>query len=247
MNLVLLEESDFEEAAGPQARLDDGAPRHVALSGRRLLHLRTVHRAEPGRELRVGLIDGRLGSGVVETIDTERARLRVTLTEPPPAKLGFTLLLSLPRPKTLRRVLQMAATLGIPHLVLMNSWRVEKSYWKSPQLHRDALREQLLLGLEQGGDTVVPQVELQRLLVPFAKERLDTLTLTHTRLIAHPTASSPCPRRVDGPLTLALGPEGGFLDEEVDLFVRHGFTPVSLGARLLRVEQAIPALVGRLT
>ncbi|MBL8842757.1 MAG: 16S rRNA (uracil(1498)-N(3))-methyltransferase [Planctomycetes bacterium] len=246
MNLVLLEEADFEEAAASLASLADGAPRHVVLTGRRLLHLRTVHRAEQGRELRVGLIDGRVGSGVVETIDAERARLRVTLTEPPPAKLDFTLLLSLPRPKTLRRVLQMAATLGIPHLVLMNSWRVEKSYWKSPQLHSAALREQLLLGLEQGGDTVVPQVELQRLLVPFLRDEIEGVARGE-RLIAHPSATTPCPRHVDGPLTLALGPEGGFLAEEVELFERHGFTPVSLGARLLRVEQAVPALVGRLT
>ncbi len=245
MNLVLLEEADFT-AAPKRGRLDDGVERTVVLTGRRLLHLRTVHRAELGRSLRVGLIDGRVGVGIVEAIDAERAQLRVALTEPPPPKLELTLLLSLPRPKTLRRVLQMAATLGIPHLVLMNSWRVDKSYWKSPQLHPAALREQLLLGLEQGGDTVVPNVELQRLLVPFLRDELEGVARGE-RLIAHPTATSPCPRHVGRPITLALGPEGGFLAEEIDLFVRHGFAPVSLGARLLRVEQAVPTLVGRLT
>ncbi len=238
MNLVLLEEADF---------VDSIAAGVVELRGRRLTHLRTVHRALVGRTLRVGRINGKVGHGVVESIDDEVARLRVTLDEPPPPKLELTLLLALPRPKTLRRVLQMAATLGLPHLVLMNSWRVDKSYWKSPALAPAALQEQLRLGLEQGGDTLLPRVDLERLLVPFTKERLDTLTLTHTRLIAHPTATQPCPRHVEGPITLALGPEGGFLAEEVDLFVRHGFTPVSLGPRLLRVEQAVPALIGRLT
>jgi len=242
MNLILLEAADFLPRDGAAA----GDARHVRLRGRRVDHLRRVHRATVGRELRVGQLDGCIGTGVVESIAEDEAQLSVRLAEPPPAKLPFTLLLSLPRPKTLRRVVQMSATLGVERVVLMNSWRVEKSYWRSPSLAPAALREQLLLGLEQGVDTIAPAIDVERLLVPFARDRLDALAEGTTRLVAHPSATTPCPRKVAGAVTLALGPEGGFLEEEVALFEKHGFTPVSLGPRLLRVEQAIPTLAGRL-
>ncbi len=239
MNLVLLDREDLD------AR--DGTAACAILRGRRLEHLRSVHRAQPGRELRVGLLGGMQGRATVESIDATVATLRIVLDTPPPPKLALTLLLALPRPKTLRRLLQTAATMGVPRVVLFNSWRVDKAYWNSPQLEAGAIAEQLRLGLEQGGDTVAPEVSLERLLVPFARERLDALAAGTRRLLAHPGAITDCPRHLAEPITLALGPEGGFIADEVALFARHGFEPVALGPRLLRVEQALPALLARLS
>ncbi len=39
----------------------------------------------------------------------------------------------------------------------------------------------------------------------------------------------------------ALGPEGGFTDEEIAIFEGSGFSVASLGTRVLRVETAVPA------
>ncbi|MSP15226.1 MAG: 16S rRNA (uracil(1498)-N(3))-methyltransferase [Myxococcales bacterium] len=259
MNLVVLEAGDFVARIGSGGTGDEagggdggGTPGRrgrwrVVLRGRRFEHLRTVHRAESGRELCVGELGGAVGRGVVAAIDAESATLEVELDHAPPPKLAVVLLLALPRPKTLRRVLQTVATMGVARVVLMNSWRVDKSYWKSPQLEPEAIAEQFRLGLEQGGDTIAPEVTIERLLVPFARERLDPIAADSTRLIAHPTAAAECPRAVAGPITLALGPEGGFIAEEIALFEQHGFLPVALGPRLLRVEQALPALLARLS
>ena len=246
MNLVLLFDDDFGSPAA-RAACDAGEVARAEFRGRRLDHLRLVHRAGTGRELKVGRLGGRVGTGVIEAINELRAVLRVQLDGEPPRKVALTLLLSLPRPRTLRRVLQAVATLGIARLVLMNSWRVEKSCWQSPRLAPAAMQAELLLGLEQGRDTVLPVVETRRLLVPFAKDELDTLAAGSRRLIAHPGVTQPCPRALSEPITLALGPEGGFIDREIELFGRHGFEVVTIGPRPLRVEQAIPALVGRLT
>ena len=48
-------------------------------------------------------------------------------------------------------------------------------------------------------------------------------------------------------LSLAVGPEGGFAEEEVALLKERGFTPVSLGRRILRAETAALALLALAT
>ncbi|HAF92156.1 MAG TPA: 16S rRNA (uracil(1498)-N(3))-methyltransferase, partial [Pseudomonas sp.] len=122
MNLLLLEPADFIAAD------------RVLLRGRRLKHMREVHRVEAGESLRVGLLGAQMGSGRVLRLDEQEAELAVAFDQPPPAKLPITLLLALPRPKMLRRVLQTVAAMGVPRLVLLNSVRVEKSFWQTPFL-----------------------------------------------------------------------------------------------------------------
>jgi RsmE family RNA methyltransferase len=59
-------------------------------------------------------------------------------------------------------------------------------------------------------------------------------------------ASDPCPRNVKRAVTLAIGPEGGFIPYEMEKLVACGFAPVQIGERILTVETAVPALVARL-
>jgi len=216
------------------------------LSGRRLEYVRAVHRATIGDRLRVGRFGGSVGYGVVTRLDDAVLELDVVLDTEPPPPAPLTLILALPRPKALRRVLQCVATIGVKRLVLVNSWRVEKSFWASPALGAAALREQLMLGLEQGGDTMPPTVELRRRFKPFVEDEVPQLIAGTRALVAHPKAADACPRAVSEPVTLAIGPEGGFIEYELDLLVAHGFEPVTLGPRPLRVEHAVPALLGRI-
>jgi RsmE family RNA methyltransferase len=220
MNLLLLFPEDFI------------APTRVRITGRRLDEVKRIG----ATTLRAGLIDGRIGTAEV----IAAGELEVHLDSDPPPALPLTLILALPRPKVLNRVIAGAASMGIKKIFLINAWRVEKSYWKSPKL--DHLRDQAILGLEQARDTVLPQIELHRFFVPFVEE----LQFDGMALVAHPGAVEICPRDVQQPVTLAIGPEGGFIDAEIASLERAGFRPVSLGARILRVETALPALVGRL-
>ena len=66
------------------------------------------------------------------------------------------------------------------------------------------------------------------------------------KLVAHPPARRACPREVNGSVALAIGPEGGFIAEEIGSFERVGFQPVTMGERILRVETAVAALIARL-
>jgi RsmE family RNA methyltransferase len=231
MNLILLFPDDFVDG------------HRVRITGRRLEHVRSVHRAAVGDSLVVGLANGAVGRGVVLNDDFE---LSVSLTDPPPAPLPLTLVLALPRPKVLNRVIAGATSLGIKRICLINAWRVEKSYWKSPRLAPENLHLQSVLGLEQARDTVLPTITTHRLFRPFVEEELPTLASGSLALVPHPHAARECPRAVTGRVTLVIGPEGGFIDAEIASLERAGFTPVTLGPRILRVETAVSAAVGRL-
>ena len=234
MNLLLLEDADFTA--------DDRA----VLRGRRLAHLHEVHRAQVGDSLRVGRLGGLMGEARLLRLDASEAELAVTLDQPPPAKLPLTLLLAVPRPKMLKRTLQTISAMGVARLVLVNSYRVEKSFWQTPFLQPAAIREQLLLGLEQARDTRLPEVSLEQRFKPFVEDRLPQLLAGSRGLVAHPGDYPACPRALDEPVTLAIGPEGGWIPYEVEMLRAAGLSPVQLGERILRVETAVPALIARL-
>lgn len=234
MNLLLLEDADFVAAD------------RVVLRDRRLKHMQEVHRAEVGDSLRVGRMGGLLGSAELLRLEAHEAELRITLDSAPPAKLPLTLLLALPRPKMLRRVFQTVATMGVSKVILLNSYRVEKSFWQTPFLEPQAIREQLILGLEQARDSVLPEIIIEKRFKPFVEDRLPQLAQGTLGLVGHPGNFPACPRAVTGPVTLAIGPEGGWIPYEVDLLTKAGLQPVQLGERILRVETAVTALLARL-
>lgn len=234
MNLITLEQSDLI------------APTHARITGRRLQHIRQVHRAAPGDRLRVGLLNGEIGSGEILTLDDDAIELEITLGAQPPAPLPLTLILALPRPKMLKRTIQHVTALGVKKLYLINAYRVEKSYWQTPWLSEEKLREQCLLGLEQAVDTLMPQIELRKRFKPFVEDELPEIAADSLKLVAHPVTDKPCPIDIDEPTTLAVGPEGGFIPYEVEKLQEAGFESVHLGPRILRVETALPVLLSRL-
>jgi RsmE family RNA methyltransferase len=220
---------------------------HVVLTGRRAEHVRDVLGSVEGEELRVGVLGDRLGTGSVVAREAESITLEVRLSREPPEPSRAKIILALPRPKVARRVLIDLTAAGVKEIHLIGAWKVDKSYWNSPLLTEEAVREHLVLGLEQGGDTVLPNVTCHRLFKPFVEDRVPTLARGARRFVAHPSADCVCPKGGTEPFMLAIGPERGFTQYEVERFVEAGFESISLGARTLRVEAAVATLLGRLS
>ena len=239
MNLLLLEDHDLDQTAG-------AGPRAV-VTGERLQHVRKVLRAEVGDTLEVGRLDGGIGRSRIVELKRDRVVLELgPLEREPPAPLRVTLVLALPRPKFVGRILQAVAAMGVKRILLVQTARVEKSYWQSSVMRPESLRRHLMLGLAQARDTVLPEIEClsgRRELI----ETLPGLVRDHDQvLVADASGAEACPSRVDGPTVLVVGPEGGFLDGELDAFAAAGARTVSLGPRALRVEHAVVALLARL-
>ncbi|HVV85048.1 MAG TPA: 16S rRNA (uracil(1498)-N(3))-methyltransferase, partial [Kofleriaceae bacterium] len=157
MNLLLLEPGEVD---GGRARLAD----------RRARHLREVLGVQPGSSVRAGLIGGAVGSATVLAVDGDAIELAVACDRAPPPPLPVVLVLAVPRPKVLTRVLEAAAAFAVERIELVNAWRVDKAYLDSPRLAPEALALAMRLGAEQGGSTHLPPVRVHRRLMAFLDE-----------------------------------------------------------------------------
>lgn len=246
MNLLLLEKEELDARAC------------VTLRGRRAEHLLRVLKVEPGDRVRAGLVGGGRGPAIVERVEggTKEGQakkemavtLRAEIDEEAARRPELDLVLGLPRPAVLHRVLQHAAAIGVGRLDLINAWKVEKSFFQSPALEQAAIRRHLLLGLEQGRRTWLPEVRLHRRLVPFVGG-LASPEAGECRLIAHPGAAGPIEDALEGSarhVLLAIGPEGGWIERELETFGDAGFRAATLGPWILRSEAAVTAAVAQI-
>lgn len=236
MNLILLDLVDIDAEGYAWVR-----------DPRRLRHLREVNGAEIGIELTLGIMNGAIGRGRLISLNDSGACFDLMRLEmPPPAALPVHLVLALPRPRMLARSLEHVTALGIKHITLLHTCRVEKSYWQSPELAPQRIHEHLLLGLEQARDTVLPRVTLEKRFKPFVQDGLPGLLRNSRGLFAHPGVPTACPRGLTEECVLVVGPEGGFIPYEVECLMEAGCEGVHIGERILRVETAVTALLARL-
>ncbi|MFN2356165.1 MAG: 16S rRNA (uracil(1498)-N(3))-methyltransferase [Desulfotignum sp.] len=234
MNLILLTPGDFTGSS------------RVCLTDRRHTHIRNVLRAGQGDRVACGILNGNMGSGIIIHMDDTRLDMDVMLDQAPPAPLPVTLVLALPRPKMLKRIIQNVTSLGVKDIYLVNSWRVEKSFWQSPVLADETLFGYKMLGLEQAKDTAMPRIHKKRFFARFVKNELPDIAKNSRSILAHPKTEHLCPAGVDRPVTLAVGPEGGWIDLEAKTFEDTGFVSYHMGARILTVETAITCFISRL-
>lgn len=234
MNLILLQPDDF---IGKTL---------VRISDARLTQIREVHGSSTGDTVRVGQINGKMGQGIITAIDDNSVKLEVTLDCSPPKKLPLTLILAMPRPKMLRRIFRTIAELGVAELHLINSYRVEKSFWQTPVLEEKTIEKYLLQGLQQAKDTILPKVKLHQRFKPFIEDDFPSLIKNKKALLAHPGTGIPCPHNIDQATVLVVGPEGGFIPYEVEKILDTGCEGIHLGQRILRVENAVNVLVAKL-
>jgi RsmE family RNA methyltransferase len=235
MNLILLSKDDFIDSK-----------KCVCLTGRRHKHIREILKVSVGDQLCVGLLNGKIGKGRVFTINDKTVEMEVSLKSNPPEPVPITLILALPRPIVLNRILAHVTALGIKKIFLIQSNRVEKSYWKSPVLGKESIKDQFILGLEQAKDTILPQVSYRLKFKSFVEDELPQLIKGTRAFLADPQAKESAPSSNATPATLVIGPEGGFIPFEIELLKKSGCKSVHFGKRILRVETAVIAVIARL-
>ena len=225
---------------------EDVAEENVALvKGRRFLHMRDVLGNSCGETIKIGLCNSKMGIGIITSMDESSARIEFALEDDPPPKIPVTLVLALCRPKSLKRALFYAVSMGVREIHIIRSYRVDKSYFSSPVLGEESIREIALLALEQCRDTVLPEVKIHRLFKPFVQDDLPAISSGKRKILCHPYSDKNVPASVKNESVAVIGPDGGFIQYEIDMFNEYGFESLSLGGRILRTENAVAAFLSK--
>lgn len=233
MNIVLLEPEDIQSEIWS------------IHSKRQVQHLHEHLDITVGQNLKVGIRNGARYLTEIVSMNEQQVCVRPVHEEAVPAKLPVHLIVALPRPKVLRRLIMDSVTLGVQKISLIHSYRVDKSYWQTPFLQQ--IDHYVTLGLEQAGDTIAPEIQLYKRFKPFVEDVLPTLISEEPpAFVAHPYAEQSMPNNVSHACTVVVGPEGGFIPYEIDLLTKNGCQAVSLGNRILRTETSISYILGRL-
>jgi RsmE family RNA methyltransferase len=235
LNLILLAPDEID-ASG-----------HAALSGARARHLIQVLRAARGQHVRVGIIDGPLGTAAIVDHTGDRVTLACSFDGAVPDRPAVDLLLALPRPKVMRRLWAQLAAIGVGRIILTNAERVERNYFDTHVLRPEVYRPLLLEGLQQARDTRVPAVSIHRRFRVLIEDELSTLAGDLQRIVADPSGRRRMGDSVgtggERRVLLAVGPEGGWNRFEIEFLEAHGFQVIGAGTRTLRSDTACVALL----
>jgi RsmE family RNA methyltransferase len=235
VNLILLEQHELTNAG------------MVELSDRRAEHIRNVLHAGLGTSIRAGVINGPRGQATIVELSADRVVLRCAFDESAPPAPKVDLLLALPRPKVMRRLWAQLAAMGVGRIILTNASKVERVYFDTHVLQPETYRPLMIEGLQQSQDTQIPEVTIRKQLKILVEDELDILFPYGGRLLADPAAQNRIRDLIFADpgmrVLVAVGPEGGWTDYELDLLNRHGFRPVSMGQRTLRADTACIAVL----
>ena len=247
MNRILFEKSEIKDGV-------------ATFGGIRAEHVLNVLHGEVGQTLKTGEIDGPIGIGEIVAIKGEAASsplvkkeisISVRCTHDQKSTAPWIDLILAPlRPRVMKRLLPQLATMGVGRIFLVGAKKVEKDFWGATLLKPENYRPLLIDGLMQAGTSILPMLETRRNFRKFVKEELDGLWPESMRIVAHPYGDAPASSSslfpLPSSLLLAIGPEGGWTDEEVALLEEHGFSRYSLGSRILRTDTATIALLAQL-
>jgi RsmE family RNA methyltransferase len=236
MNIILLKKEE----------IIDNLEIDLSLNDRRSEHITKVLRSRPGDSIKIGIINGNRGTGILKELENSLKIEVQNLNTPPPPPIKATLIIAMQRPKTMKKILQSATAMGVKKIYIIETWKVEKSYWTSPLLNQKNLLEQLLLGLEQAGDTVIPEIIIKKQFKPFVEDELPAIIANTTPIIAHPYSEILCPHAIRQEAAIAIGPEGGFTEYEIVKMEDIGMKSVNIGERTLRSEFAVTAILAKL-
>lgn len=209
----------------------------------RVKHIIDIVGLKEGDTFKAGIINQSKGFAKIERILPDGSLcLGYTKEEDPEYLLPITLIIGTPRPLVCKRLLKDLASLGIARVIFINSELGEKSYLASNLWKNDEYKKHLLEGLQQGGNCVVPNIERQySLRNVFLNLAPGPRFVLHNNSDCKPFLPALLDAREKGgrpPITLAIGSERGWTDNEISMFAGKGFARVHMGNRILRTEAA---------
>ncbi len=238
MNIIILTEKD---------QIEENI---YKVSDERLLHIRNILKSEANDIIEVGLLNGPIGTAEIIGIDKVQVKLKIIkLNETKNIEPRIDIICALPRPQSLKKVLTTAATMGVQNLYLIRSEKVEKSYFHSRLLEKENYTKYLIEGLSQGKRTELPNISIHKRFKQFFEDYFPAEDNEPIKLLAHTTENiylNHLQVEKNQHYVIAIGPEGGWNDFEIQFMVKNGFREFKLSQNILRVETAVTAALAQL-
>ena len=224
----------------PQTLID---VENVELTGSAGHYLARVLRVSKGDAVTLFNGDGNDYSGEIADIKSKRVLVRITRSGPAgnESPLKISLVQAICRGERMDNALQKATELGVSGIQPLMCHRVGVRLDQTRQLKRMKHWQAVVISAcEQSGRATVPEVK-----EPLSIGDWLSRACASTSVVLHPVAKvslSALPVTADS-LSVLVGPEGGFTEEEVEQLCSHGAVAASLGPRILRTETAGPAAI----
>jgi 16S rRNA (uracil1498-N3)-methyltransferase len=226
-----------EPIEGQQARLTGGEAHHLA-------HVMRAHVGDA-----VALFDGRGAEFTARVEQITRSEIVLTIVARHEADrelaVEITLGVALPKGDRRRWLVEKSVELGVARLVPLETARASD---REPRGASGRLRQAVVEASKQCGRNRLMQIADVEKLPAFLAACEGLRLMAHVGAEDH-AALDEVPQSIAAQrrVALAVGPEGGFTDEEVALARSLGWRVVRLGRRVLRVETAALALVAKLS
>ncbi|MFZ1291553.1 MAG: RsmE family RNA methyltransferase [Melioribacteraceae bacterium] len=237
MNIIILSEKDKI------------SKNQFEFSDERFTHVTDILKSEIDDVLEIGLLNGPIGKAKIISIGKSEITLEVFgFNKLDKSNTNIDLICALPRPQTLKKVLAISATMGVRKIFFIKSEKVEKSYFHSPLLLEENYNKFLIDGLTQGKHTQIPIVSFHKQFKKFFEDEFLINNYT-TKLLAHPNSDKNLLNfkfKDKQNIVVAIGPEGGWNDFEINYMTNLGFDNFLLSKNILRVESAVTAALSQI-
>jgi len=211
--------------------------KHVLLTDDQAKHCRTVMRNKPGDK--VILFNGQGGEYIaeIENITKKDVQLRITefidIQRVPSAKIF--LLTAVPKLKRFDFLVEKATELGVTEIIPLKTKRSDNFSSGLNDSKLERYNTKIVEACKQCGRNILPKIS-------SAKSLETALNLdADLKVVLHPYVENfKIEQNVSAPtsIVLAVGPEGGFTEEEIQMFQNSGWKGLTIGQSILRVETA---------
>ena len=234
MNCLLFDKSDIK------------SENLLSVTGNKLSHINNILKLGIGDKIKIGIINEKLGVGKIIKINQYEAIISFVLNKKTKSP-NINVILAMPRPKVMNRLWEQLASLGVNTIFIIGANKVEKYYFNSHTLKKEHYTPLLIKGLEQACCVNKPNIYIEPNIQNFFNQNI-FLNSMHLNFIADVKSNyliSEFKNKINkaDSITVAIGPEGGWIDNEINLFIKNDFIPICLGERILRVDTATISII----
>lgn len=208
-----------------------------------LNHIHQTLKLKIGDTVKCTILNSGRTTGKISELTTDTCRLTLGNILPGNAQ-WFDLIIGLSRPQTTKKILEHATTFGAQRFHFFKAALSEKSYLDSKIFSDKSYEEYLLAGLSQASIyTQLPEFQMDKY------NPADQYKTRPQKFILDLKAEkSFLDTKIDWslPIILAIGPERGWIEEDLAHFHHAGFTSIKISSSILRVEHAVYSAISQL-